>query len=225
MFSSPTSMDRTYTSPPDRARTRQRHRVGSVVLAGLAILGIAVVSPAAAADSRTMTVNMVSGSGQSFLTIAGKQRSKSDWYDVVATIERTPCEHETFHLGIVAARADGLFQTSFDATVKTPRIRTLGGRRISCSRPLPRGIGRRLTKMLIYPVGSRASEAPFTIVGRRTSASGPRFTGRIKATDIPCPGRYRMSLTFSSGARHIVQRYELVLAEVRVNGRADHRCR
>jgi hypothetical protein len=79
--------------------------------------------------------------------------------------------------------------------------------------------------MVIYAVGTSPSKAPFNIVGRRTSASGSRFTGRIEARDVPCPGRYRMRLTFSSRARRIVQRYELSISDVRVNGVAHRTCR
>ena len=145
------TMDFTSALAPDRARTRRRHRLRSVVMAGLVLLGTPLVHPAIAQpDSRTIAVSMGSGVGDSFLTIAGRQ-TKPDWYRVVATIKRTPCRNERFHLAIVASAVGGLLRTSYDATVTTVGVRTLRGRSISCSRSLPRGIGRRLTKMVIYP--------------------------------------------------------------------------
>jgi hypothetical protein len=167
---------------------------------------------------------MVDGSGKSFLTIGGTETAP-DWYEAVATIERTPCQHEAFHLGIVATLPGGLLRTSFDATVRTLRIRSLRGRSISCARSLPRGIGRRLTRMLIEPIQTSSTKARFNIVGRRTRASGSRFTGRIEARGRPCPGRYRMRMTFSSGPRSIVERFELLITDVLVNGVADRSCR
>jgi len=197
----------------------------SAVAAGLVVLGASTVGPTVAqSGAKTIAVSMVDRSGRSFLTISGEE-TKADWYDVVATIKRTPCEHETFHLGIVASHSNDLFRTSYDATIRTLRIRSLRGRSISCARSLPRGVGRRLTKMVIYAVGTSPSKAPFTIVGRRTSASGSRFTGRIEARAVPCPGRYRMTLTFSSRARRIVQRYELSISDTLVNGVAYRTCR